>query len=189
MFPLDPKASALILIDLQRGILATPILPHPTADLLPRASALAGRFRDARAPVFAVHVVFSADFADAPKQPVDQPAQWPPGGLPSDWSDFAEGIAAPGDIIIAKRQWGAFHGTELELQLRRRGVRTIVLGGVATNFGVESTARQAWELGFEVVIAEDICASRSAELHDFTIRNILPRCARVTTSAEIAFTS
>jgi nicotinamidase-related amidase len=189
MIALDPKASALILIDLQRGILATPVAPHPAAELLPRASALADRFRAVGAPVFPVHVAFSADFADSPRQSVDQPTQWPPGGLPADWFAFAEGIAAPGDIIIAKRQWGAFYGTELELQLRRRGLRTLVLGGVATNFGVESTARQAWELGFEVVIAEDVCASRSAELHDFAISNILPRCARVTTSAEIAFMS
>ena len=76
--------------------------------------------------------------------------QLPAGGLPPDWSELAEGVAAPGDIIITKRQWGAFHGTELELQLRRRGVTTLALGGIATNFGVELTARQAWELGFEL---------------------------------------
>jgi nicotinamidase-related amidase len=189
MIALDPKAAALVLIDLQRGILATPVAPHAVTELVPRTAALAARFRAAGAPVFPVRVAFSADFADAPRQPVDQPTQLPPGGLPPEWSELVDGIAAPGDIVIAKRQWGAFHGTELELQLRRRSIRTIVLGGVATNFGVESTARQAWELGFEVVIAEDICASRSVELHDFAIRNILPRCARIAKAAELAFAS
>ena len=55
------------------------------------------------------------------------------------WSELADGLAAAGDIVITKRQWGAFHGTELDLQLRRRGIRGIVLGGIATNFGVEFT--------------------------------------------------
>lgn len=189
MIALDPKASALVLIDLQRGILSLPIVPHAATELVPRSVALAARFRAAGAAVFPVHVAFSADFADAPRQPVDQPTQLPQGGLPAEWSEFVDGIAAPGDIVIAKRQWGAFHGTELELQLRRRRIRALVLGGVATNFGVESTARQAWELGFEVVIVEDICSSRTVELHDFAIRNILPRCARVTTADELALTA
>lgn len=80
---------------------------------------------------------------------------------------------------------GAFHGAEL--QLRRRGVNTLVLGGIAANFGVESTARQAWELGFELLIVEDACASRAADLNDFAIGNIFPRLGRVTACAKIAF--
>ena len=88
---------------------------------------------------------------------------------------------------ITKRQWGAFYGTELDLQLRRRGIRTIVLGGIATNFGVESTARQAWEHSYELVLVEDATASTSAELHDFAIRFILPRIARVTQTSDIGF--
>jgi nicotinamidase-related amidase len=188
MIALDPKAAALVLIDLQKGILASAATePHSAADVVARASALAARFRTASAPVFPVRVAFSADFADAPRQQVDEPTSLPPGGLPAGWSDLVEGIAAPEDLIVTKRQWGAFLGTELELQLRRRNIRTVVLGGVSTNFGVESTARQAWEIGFEVVIAEDLCASRKADMHDFAIQNIFPRLARVTTSAELAF--
>jgi nicotinamidase-related amidase len=63
-----------------------------------------------------------------------------------------------GDIEVTKRQWGAFYGTDLELQLRRRGIDTIILCGISTNIGVESTARNAWELGFNLVIAEDAVA-------------------------------
>ena len=70
---------------------------------------------------------------------------------------------APTDLVITKRQWGAFHGTELDLQLRRRGIRCIVLGGIATNIGVESTARAALELGYELVIAEDMCGGRRGD--------------------------
>jgi nicotinamidase-related amidase len=86
-----------------------------------------------------------------------------------------------------KRQWGGFYSTDLDLQFRRRGVKTIVLGGIATNFGVESTARSAWERSYDLVIVEDACTSISAELHDIAIRHIFPRIARVATSADIGF--
>ena len=86
---------------------------------------------------------------------------------------------------ITKRQQGAFHGTELDLQLRRRGVTTIVLAGIATNFGVEQTAREAYQHGYAVVIAEDACTSVGPDLHRFAIERILPRIARVRSSDEI----
>ncbi len=115
------------------------------------------------------------------------PHRAPEGGFPAGWADLVEGLPRPGDILITKRQWGAFYGTELDLQLRRRGIKTIVLGGVATNFGVESTARQAWEYGYDLVIAEDATASSSAELHEVSIKQIMPRIARIASSAGIAF--
>ena len=93
-------------------------------------------------------------------------------------------MQAPGDLVVVKRQWGAFYGTDLDFQLRRRGVDTIVLGGVATNIGVESTARQAWELGFAVVVAEDLCATHSADMHAFAVEKIFPRLSRVVASAD-----
>jgi len=107
--------------------------------------------------------------------------------MPKEWSELADGLAQPGDLHIVKRQWGAFHGTELDLQLRRRGVKTIVLGGIATNFGVESTARQAWEHGYAVVIVEDACATTSAELHEMAVKAIFPRIARVIVSDDLEF--
>ena len=82
------------------------------------------------------------------------------GPRPPDWMDFAPEVGGwKGALEILKRQWGAFHGTELDLQLRRRGLDTIVLTGVATNFGVEQTAREAWQLGYSVVVAEDATSS------------------------------
>jgi nicotinamidase-related amidase len=187
MISLDPKTTALVLIDLQNFIVGRSIAPHSGADVVARCKSLAETFRAAAAPVVLVQVAFSTDGADAPPQNVDEPMQRPAGGFPPGVLDLAEGLAAPGDLLVTKRQWGAFYGTELELQLRRRGVKTIVLAGIATNFGVESTARQAWEMGFELLLVEDCCASVSAELHDMAIRHILPRLSRVVTSADLAF--
>ena len=187
MLELDPRTTVLVLIDLQKGILGRPLSPRSADDVMTVATALAERFREAGAPVVLVNVAFAADFADAPAAVVDQPMQLPPGGLPEDFSDFADGLARPSDLRITKRHWGAFHGTELDLQLRRRGIRTIVLGGVATNFGVESTAREAWQHGYDVVVAEDATATMSAALHGFAIEHILPRLARIRPSADIQF--
>ncbi|MGO9740487.1 MAG: hydrolase [Roseiarcus sp.] len=184
MIALDPKSSALILIDLQAGALSRESEPRSPADTLAAGKALAQKFRAAGARVVLVRVDFADDFGDVLKQPVDAP--WRGARAPG-WSELAEGLAEPGDIHIVKRQWGAFYGTDMDLQLRRRGVATVVIGGIATNFGVESTARQAWERGYAVVIAEDACASVSAELHQMAIQSIFPRIARVSTSADIGF--
>jgi nicotinamidase-related amidase len=184
---LDPRSSALVLIDLQKGIVGMPLAPRSGHDVLAQSRNLAERFRAAGAPVVLVRVAFAEDFADAPSRNVDQPMPRPQSGMPADWRELADGLAGPKDILIVKRQWGAFYGTELDLQLRRRGVKTIALGGIATNFGVESTARQAWEHGYDVIVAEDACASMSAELHDVAIRHIFPRIARVMASADIGF--
>jgi nicotinamidase-related amidase len=181
---LNPKITALVLIDLQTGVLAMPVAPHSATAVYDRSMRLAQRFRSAGAPVVWVRVSFSQDKADAPRSTVDQPTNY--ASLPSGWDEFPE-PPPQSDLVITKRQWGAFYGTELDLQLRRRGMRTLVLGGVATNFGVESTARDAWERGYEVVIAEDVTSSLSGELHDFSMQHILPRIGVISSSAAISF--
>jgi nicotinamidase-related amidase len=183
---LDPRATALVLIDLQQGILALPLAPHGGAEVVGRAAGLGRRFAELGALVVPVRVAFSPGHADRPGQPVDQPMAVLAGGLPAGWSDLAPEIAAlSAPVVVTKRQWGAFHGTELDLQLRRRGISTIVLGGIATNFGVESTAREAWQHNYAVVVAEDACTSLDAGMHRFSIEKILPRVARVRSAAEI----
>jgi nicotinamidase-related amidase len=184
MIRLDPTATALVLIDLQKGILGSPLAPRSGSDVAQAGRDLAGRFRQAGALVVLVDVSL-ADGRDLLQQPVDRPRSLPAGGLPAGWSDLVDGLASPTDIRITKLQWGAFYGTPLDLKLRRRGIRTIVLGGVATNMGVESTARQAWEHGYEVVLVEDVTSSRTAEMHDFAIRNIFPLISRVVTASDI----
>ena len=104
----------------------------------------------------------------------------------ADWADFVDEMKpVEGDIVIAKKQWGAFYGTELDLQLRRRGIRTIVLCGIATNYGVESTARFAYEYGFHQVFAEDAMSSMSTEAHSLAIKHVFRRIGKVRKTAEI----
>jgi nicotinamidase-related amidase len=185
MLTLPAATTALILIDLQKGIVGLPTEPHSGAAVLAAGQELAQRFRAAGAPVVLVNVAFSADFSDALKAPVDRPSQMPPGGFPDGWTELADGLAEPSDLRITKRQWGAFYGTELDLQLRRRGVTTVVIGGIATNIGVESTARAAHEHGYAVVVAEDATAGHSADMHSFAFERIFPRLGRVTKAGDI----
>jgi nicotinamidase-related amidase len=185
MLTLPAATTALVLIDLQNGIVAIQTAPRPGKEVLAKGQELAQRFRAAKAPVVLVNVAFSPDFADALRTPVDHPPESPPGGYPENWSQLADGLAEPSDIRITKRQWGAFYGTDLDLQLRRRGVTTLVIGGIATNMGVESTARAAHEHGYAVVLVEDATAGRSAELHHFAFTHIFPRLGRVVKADEI----
>jgi nicotinamidase-related amidase len=151
---LDPATTALILIDLQQGILGFAKQPYDTEQVLEHSAALAKAFRAAGAPVVLVRVGWSADGGDALQLPTDLVPPATP--VPDNWlQQPAELEVAASDIQIIKRQWNAFYGTELDLQLRRRGIRTIVLAGISTHIGVDSTARAAWERGYAVVLAED----------------------------------
>ncbi len=181
---LDAAATALVLIDLQQGILPYAQAPYDSATVLANAVPLAAAFRAAKSPVVLVKVGFSADGGDALKATVDAPN--PPGAPPANWLDDSPELPAqPGDIHILKRQWGAFHGTELDLQLRRRGIRTIVLAGIATSIGVESTARNAWELGYDIVFAEDMTSGPDAAAHENSFKAVFPRIGRVRTTADV----
>lgn len=181
---LDAAATALVLIDLQQGILPYAKAPYDAAAVLAHAAPLAAAFRAAKAPVVLVKVGFSADGGDTLKAIVDAPN--PPGTPPANWmADTAELPPQPGDIHIVKRQWGAFHGTELDLQLRRRGIRTIVLAGIATAIGVESTARFAWELGYDIVFAEDATSGPDAAMHANSFEKVFPRLGRVRKTADV----
>jgi nicotinamidase-related amidase len=188
MIEIDPRISALVLIDLQNGILGNGLAPVTSQELLVRGKALAERFRNAKATVVLVNVAFSPGGADMLRQPVDQARPIPAGGLPAGWNEFPPGLMQSGDLQITKRQWGAFYGTELDLQLRRRGIRTIVLGGVATQIGVESTARQAYEHGYELLIVKDATTSSDAEGHEMSMKHIMPRLGRIVQSSDIMLT-
>jgi len=108
-----------------------------------------------------------------------------PGPMPPDWAEFVPELTPmPSDIVITKRQWGAFYGTDLDLQLRRRRMDTIVLCGISTDIGVESTARFAYEYGYQLVFAEDAMSTRSEEQHNGALK-IFRRVGRVRTTEEI----
>ena len=109
-----------------------------------------------------------------------------PAGFLPDWSDLIPELdRQPADIVIFKRQWGAFYGTDLDLQLRRRGLAAIVLCGIATEIGVESTARDAYERGYELVFASDAMTGVHAESHANSLEHIYPRMGRVRTTDAI----
>jgi nicotinamidase-related amidase len=178
MIALDPRTTALVLIDLQNGVLSRPLAPVSADELLERGKALAEKFRAAGAPVVLVN---AKPPLDGPERQVDEPSALPK-VLPSGFADLLPGLAEPGDILITKSTWGAFFRTDLDAELKRRGIRTIVLGGVATHVGVDTTARQAWELGYELVIARDVTTSMGVEPHEAAMRYIFPLIARVTDS-------
>jgi nicotinamidase-related amidase len=174
---LDGKTSALILIDLQNGIVAMPTVPYSAAQVVSTCAELATRFRAHGATVVYVRV----DLANMVKLKVDAPSRDPnaPPPPPIASEIVTEAGLMPVDLVITKRHWSAFSRTDLEQQLIERGVRTVVLGGIATNLGVESTARDAAGLGFDVVFVEDAMASRIVDAHRFAVETIFPRLGRV----------
>lgn len=181
---LPASTTALVVIDLQAGILGRTTAPHAASDVLQRASAMCARFRAAGAPVVLVRVSYAADDGDVLSQPCDEPMAR--GVRPSGWDVLSPSLGADEhDIHITKHQWGAFYGTELDLQLRRRGVTTLVMCGISTNFGVESTARDGWERGYSIVFAEDAMASMDAAAHAFAVKNIFVRLGRVRSTSEV----
>ena len=181
---LDAKQTALVLIDLQKGILGRQTAPYSPQDVLARSVRLAERFRAAGSVVVLVHLSFSPDGGDRLTPPTDEPP--PPAAAHPGWEEISPDLGRdPKDIIITKRQWGAFYGTQLDLQLRRRGIRTIVIGGIATNFGVESTARDAFERGYALVLVEDAMAGLSNEAHSFAVKTIFPRIGRIRSTEQV----
>lgn len=183
---LEAGRTALVVIDLQRGLTAQPTAPNPIGEVIARTARLAQALRHAGGTVVLVRVTPSPDAKDALHPLTDEPAQWSRGSLPADWAEIVPELGpAPGDIVITKRQWGAFYGTELDLQLRRRGVDTILLTGVSTNVGVESTARDAFERGYQQVFVEDAMAARDADEHAHTVRTLFSRLGRVRSSAAV----
>lgn len=147
---------------------------------------MAVAMRAAGGTVVLVRVTPSPDGKDGLKPITDAPAQAGGRPLPPDWSEFVPELAPQTtDVVITKRQWGAFYGTELDLQLRRRGVDTIIMCGISTNVGVESTARDAYERGYNQVFVEDAMAARAAEEHVHTVRSLFPRIGRVRSTEEV----
>jgi nicotinamidase-related amidase len=179
---LDPQKTALVLIDLQNAIVGMNPVPHTAAQVVENSNRLAAAFRGQGAPVVYVRV----DLNDFMNLPVDQPHNRGDKPMPAAASEISPSAGFQhGDILVTKRHWGAFAGTDLEQQLKSRGIDTVVLTGISTNVGVESTARQGTGLGFAFVLVEDACSAQSAEHHRFAFENIFPRLTRVRTTDEV----
>lgn len=173
---IDPK-TALVLIDLQNGIVALPTV-RPAGEIVQRARTLADAFRARSLPVVLVHV------AGAPPGRAEQKRSLE--GLPAGWTDFVPELnQQPSDHVVTKHQWGAFTNTDLGAHLKRLGVTQIVLAGIATSIGVESTARFAHELGFNVTLATDAMTDMSAEAHENSLARIFPRLGETGSTEDI----
>jgi nicotinamidase-related amidase len=173
---LDPK-SALVVIDLQKGIVSLP-LAHPVEKVLQNAANLAEAFRRHGLPVVLVNVTGRAPGRTEITRNLS--------GMPADWAELVPELnQQPGDLTVSKRTWGAFMNTDLEKQLKDRGVTQVVIVGVSTSMGVESTARQAYEHGFNVALAVDAMTDGNGEAHENSIGRIFPKLGETGTTQEI----
>jgi nicotinamidase-related amidase len=176
MTTLDPK-TALVVIDLQKGLSSLPAV-HPFAEVVARAADLAAAFRRHGLPVVLVNVAGGAPGRTEQARRVTE--------FPAGWTDLVPELAPqPADHTVTKRTWGAFTNTDLEAHLRAMGVTQVVLAGVATSVGVESTARHAYELGFNVTLAIDAMTDMSADAHANSVARIFPRLGETGTTREV----
>jgi nicotinamidase-related amidase len=174
---IDTK-TALIVVDLQKGIINLPTV-HPMAGVVDHARALVREFRQHGLPVVLVNVA-----GGAPGR-TEQPPRLQT-TLPEGFTDLIPELnQQPDDIVVTKRTWGAFPSTDLESRLKQRGVTQVVLAGVATGTGVESTARQAYEHGFNVTLAVDAMTDTRAHSHEYSLSHVFPRIGETGTTQEI----
>jgi nicotinamidase-related amidase len=171
---LDPTP-ALVVIDLQKGIVSDTV-----AHVVPHAAALAKTFRQRELPVVLVNVT-----GRAPGR-TDAGGHGGIGTLPAGWADIIDELERqPGDHLITKRRRSAFHDTGLDTLLRDLGVTQVVLAGVSTSAGVESTARSAHDHGYHVVLATDAMADHDPDSHRHSLERVFPKLGETATSAEV----
>jgi nicotinamidase-related amidase len=170
--------AALVVIDLQKGIVGMPTV-HPAAEIVGRAARLARAFRERGLPVVLVNVTgIAPGRTDAGRPNISS--------FPPDWADLAPELEPqPGDNLVSKQRWGAFIGTSLDEHLRQRGVTQIVLAGVATSIGVESTARSAHDHGYNVALVIDAMTDRDADAHKYSVEKIFPRLGEIDTTENV----
>ena len=174
---LDP-ITALIVIDLQKGLVGYPLV-HPVEGVIARSRVLADLFRARGLPVVLVNVTGGAPGrTEQPRRDIST--------LPADFAELVPELGRQDDdIAVTKRTWGAFASTDLEVRLKALAVTQVVITGVATGTGVEATARQAYELGFNVTLAIDAMTDTRPEAHDYSIRNVFPRLGETGSTEDI----
>src|SRR5579864_2050645 len=173
---LDEKA-ALVMIDLQKGITSLPTI-HPASEIIGRAAQLARAFRQHSLPVVLVNV--------SGRAPGRTDAGAPKFAFPPDWIELVPELEQqPDDLLITKQRVGAFIGTSLHDELQRRGVTQIFLTGIATSAGVESTARSAYDHGYNVVFVTDAMTDRDADAQRYDVEKIFPRLGETTTTDNV----
>ena len=173
---LDTKA-ALIVIDLQKGIVSIPTV-HPATEIISRAAQLLSAFRKRSLPVVLVNVT------GRPPGRTDEGTRT--FSFPREWAELVPELQQhSNDHLVSKQRPGAFIGTDLHEYLRQQGVTQVFITGIATSLGVESTARSAYDYGYKVVLAVDAITDRDAEAHRLSVEKIFPRIAETDTTNNI----
>ena len=173
---LDPR-TALLVVDLQKGFAALPAA-HPMGDVVGNAAALLEAFRRRGLPVVLINVDGRA--------PGRSERSFSPSALPAGWTEFLPQLnRQPTDHVVTKQTWGAFTRTDLEDHLRQRDITQVIVGGVSTSAGVESTARQAHELGFNVALAVDAMTDMDADAHHNSVTRIFPKLGETGTTRQL----
>jgi nicotinamidase-related amidase len=168
--------AALIVIDMQKGIVALPTA-HPIAGVIDNVATLCRVFRARGLPVVLVNV------AGRPPGRVDATMNFSP---PADWAELIPELnRQPDDDTVTKMNFGAFYGTALERILRRRGVTQVFVAGVSTSIGVESTARDAYDHGYNVVLVTDAMTDRDPDMHRHSLEKVFPRIGELATTADV----
>lgn len=176
--------TALVVVDLQNGVVAAPTAPYSPGEVVDRAVALADAFHARDLPVILVRATAAPDGSDFAPGRTETPRR--AGGRPEGWDAIVDDLTGhPEDIVVTKRNVGAFYGTDLDLHLRRRGITQIVLAGIATTMGVEATARAAHDHGYHVTLATDAMTDLDSEAHHHSVAKVFPRLGETGTTAEI----
>ena len=172
------EQTALIVVDLQKGVVAMPTA-ESAADVARQAGRLAEAFRRHKLPVVLVRVEGLAPGRNEAGRRLPDP-------LPDGWSDFVPELQwQTSDHVVTKQTWGAFTNSDLERYLRSQGVTQVVMSGISTSAGVESTARFAHELGFHVSFALDAMTDSSADAHTNSAIRIFPRIGETGSTAAV----
>lgn len=197
-----PSRTAIVFIDLQNDIIRSTANPFYSSiaeqvkerKVVENAVRIADAAHKVGVPLFYVTVVRRRDYEDVVNQLTELVAagKAPP---PKEQVSLVEGTdgaelveelkPTPDDYVIVKKRRNAFHGTELDFHLRCRGITTLLIGGVATDLGVENTVRDAWDRDYNVVVVEDLCVAAPPEAHSYAIRSVFPRMARIMSTSEI----
>ena len=177
------QRTALLVVDLQEGVVGLPTA-HPAADVVGRAASLAAAFRPRQLPVVLINVAGGAPGRNEMARSTSGP-KGPKGPKPN-WTDLVPQLqVSDDDHLVTKKRWNAFYGTSLHEYLQSAGVTQVVIAGIATSIGVESTARSAYDHGYHVTLAIDAMTDTDAQAHDNSVRRVFPKLGETGTAAEL----
>ncbi|WP_285014144.1 isochorismatase family protein [Lactococcus garvieae] len=184
---LNLEKTALVLIDLQKGIVNRPQLePYSKEEILAKNDRLLEKFKGTAGLIVFVHV---KNYGPETLTPLTDANTSASGPLPEDYSQFVFSLAydeeVKNKIHVKKHNWGAFYGTDLDVQLRRRGIENIILTGVATTIGCDTTAREAYQHGYNVIAVEDAMTDFNGALHTGIVNGIFTRLGRVRSTEQV----